>query len=830
MDPNDHHASNTTQSLRGEVIITPTQHAQQLLAMDQDEGFAHSSWGVEAEVGNWTEDVDEDAMAPNGSEVSGNANGEAGAASTPLEPHLKGMTTGYKQMYSGKEDKRGRFIWQTEIPKDLGKPAEGAESEKWAIIVRRIRVYNDPKKVLSLHSIVVQSPFVKEILEKVLDGYPGVTAALKRLEFSGRFEPLVHRWPALRDAITDLEKQRVEGDATAEKRLQHAKLLDDLLVEEFSEIQESMADMRKNGVITFQHLWIIFHPNSLIFARHEGQDRALRLQTSQYGVDRNNQPVFWLTCAHMDFDGQRWGTQKLNLSISSFEGTRRVNGLAAFPIELHDRCEEIRTRLIERGAKVEALAGSHFRNYNGVGWRISPHTGGKEKHTVKGRIVIDPFGFNRFQPDYAVYVTPLSSPIIIPPIGGLSHRARRTHGRAAVALADDTIFPSYVDPTYNLDEDVDDGGMPADGFFDEEDKVQRHPALTEDQKLCCTPMVRGYALKEKQWLSFFVNAVSDIPFNERAFSSLNLPKNQKELILGFTSVKQSYRSQFDDVIEGKGKGIIILLSGPPGVGKTLTAESVAEQMKVPLYIMAAGDLGLDPRTVEIKLQDVMSMCSRWGAILLLDEADIFLEERSLHELERNKLVSIFLRVLEYFEGIMFLTTNRVSTFDAAFQSRIHISLEYPALDKKSRKAIWENFLKQHDVAQAILRNKPPAALAGTAKSQPTKKRAADASPATDGLAYTDADKDQEKEDAETEAEDHHKLTLPHQMSEKDINKLADLKLNGRQIKNILKTAQLLSIYKQEPLSYAHVDTVVDTTQHLHKASSASDQARGAVYS
>ncbi|KAK5023013.1 hypothetical protein LTR16_012389, partial [Cryomyces antarcticus] len=139
---------------------------------------------------------------------------------------------------------------------------------------------------------------------------------------------------------------------------------------------------------------------------------------------------------------------------------------------------------------------------------------------------------------------------------------------------------------------------------------------------------------------------------------LVLPSNQKELILGFTQSQQSLRSTFDDVIEGKGRGIILLLSGPPGVGKTLTAESVAEEMKVPLYMMSAGDLGLDPRNVESKLQGILEMCTRWNAILLLDEADVFLEQRSLHELERNKLVSVFLRILEYYEGIMFLTTNR----------------------------------------------------------------------------------------------------------------------------------------------------------------------------
>ena len=53
--------------------------------------------------------------------------------------------------------------------------------------------------------------------------------------------------------------------------------------------------------------------------------------------------------------------------------------------------------------------------------------------------------------------------------------------------------------------------------------------------------------------------MQEIQFSDRAFDSLVLPQNQKELILGFTSTQQSYRSQFDDVIEGKGRGIILLL-------------------------------------------------------------------------------------------------------------------------------------------------------------------------------------------------------------------------------------------------------------------------------
>jgi len=211
-------------------------------------------------------------------------------------------------------------------------------------------------------------------------------------------------------------------------------------------------------------------------------------------------------------------------------------------------------------------------------------------------------------------------------------------------------------------------------------------------------------------------------------------------------------------------------SGPPGVGKTLTAESVAEEMKVPLYMMSAGDLGLDPRGVENTLKDILEMCTRWDAILLLDEADVFLEQRSLHELERNKLVTIFLRVLEYYEGILFLTTNRVNTFDAAFQSRIHISLDYPELSKESRAMIWKSFIE--------------------------------ASP------------------------------LESRITDNQLTELSRLRMNGRQIKNVLKTAQLLARRKSENkfIEYDHIKTVLDVTQHLHNSTQETDRQRSAIFS
>ena len=79
---------------------------------------------------------------------------------------------------------------------------------------------------------------------------------------------------------------------------------------------------------------------------------------------------------------------------------------------------------------------------------------------------------------------------------------------------------------------------------------------------------------------------------------------------------------------------------------------------------------------------------------ILDEADVFMERRSSHEITRNGLVSVFLRKLKYCEGIMFLTTNRVSEFDEAILTRIHLMLRFDELDSNARKNIWKTFLNR----------------------------------------------------------------------------------------------------------------------------------------
>ncbi|KAF3013794.1 hypothetical protein E8E14_011088 [Neopestalotiopsis sp. 37M] len=147
-----------------------------------------------------------------------------------------------------------------------------------------------------------------------------------------------------------------------------------------------------------------------------------------------------------------------------------------------------------------------------------------------------------------------------------------------------------------------------------------------------------------------------------------------------------------DFVPGKGQGLCALMFGPPGVGKTLTAEAIAEKSRLPLYLLNASDLGTKPREMEKSLSLALECCTLWKAILLLDEADIFLTTRSLENLERNELVSVFLRHLERYKGVLFLTTNRIQVLDPAFQSRVDIFLAYKDLDSAARKEVWRNLL------------------------------------------------------------------------------------------------------------------------------------------
>ncbi|KAH8879789.1 ATPase [Thozetella sp. PMI_491] len=633
------------------------------------------------------------SSAPNeAAEVNGHATNGAAKTDTapPQEPAVPaGSVSSVKNIYKSDKDSNGHWTWVDKYPEDAEEAAENEETAKFAVIVRNTKS-QDSRKKLEADSIVVQSPWLKDALAEILEDYPGVACQLRRLVFEAPFGPFVHRWAEFRKYM-----QRPDLDATTKE---HLTILHDILTYEIGDTIKAFEDYVLNGVITFEHLWMIFQPGSVVLSAHKGPLSAFELEETEY-MENNCGKFLALRCDCVDYGGKNFGRARETIKVPEFLGAKKITGLNAFPWAFHEDKEAIQAALIKRGQLFERLAGHHYKAYNGIAitW---DREGNEVPIQVTGRIVVDIGSFNRFSPYRTRYLSDWNPK-------DLARLA--AHRKANILSSSETL-----------------------------NMAPFHHMLARSR-------TRGYSLKLKKWLDFYVENVTEIEWNTNAFDTLVLPEDQKELILAF-SESQLQGSSFDDVISGKGKGVICLLSGPPGVGKTLTAEAVAENLRVPLHTLSSGDLGSQPWEVESGLSRILELVARWNAILLLDECDVFLESRSTHDLERNKVVSIFLRTLEYYEGILFLTTNRVDNIDAAFQSRIHVSLEYPDLTAASRRQIWRNFLQSK--------------------------------------------------------------TLKCDFSEKDLDELSQLQLNGRQIKNILKTAQLLAARKKSILQRSFIDTVL----------------------
>ncbi|KAI8286295.1 hypothetical protein K4K60_000609 [Colletotrichum sp. SAR11_57] len=380
--------------------------------------------------------------------------------------------------------------------------------------------------------------------------------------------------------------------------------------------------------------------------------------------------------------------------------------------------------------------------------RYEPRSGGSVVFALKcverrqiehGRIIIDGESYCRYEYQAAPHLKKLRDPTAEEEkLGALKGRMKGRRGSFGLP---------YSPPRRGRMRYVESATA---GLANEADKE-----LTANQRELASPMVRGFDLTSKKWGLFFIDSVTEVEWNEGAFDQLVLPHDYKTIVRAFVEAQMSSASGFDDIIRGKGQGIIMLLSGEPGVGKTLTAESMAEAMKKPLYAMSAGELGITADDVEDSLRRVLEMCTKWQAVLLLDECDIFLEKRRASDLQRNQIVSVFLRLLEYYKGVMLLTTNRVEAFDPAFESRIHLTINYPALDFDSRLHVWKVFIDCRK-------------LDATGALEPRQFR----------------------------------------LEEEDFKALAKLELNGREIKNVVKTASLLAVRDGAPLGIEHVRAVL----------------------
>ncbi|KAK4610520.1 hypothetical protein CLAFUW4_14220 [Fulvia fulva] len=565
-----------------------------------------------------------------------------------------------------------------------------------------VRYMDQSKKFVQKTSLQVNSQHLKDVLKSTIRKFPGVSFQTKEITIDAPYRVLFHYKSELEDAGEKLEAEAKD----------HLDFLLDFIDEQFHDTIEESENLLERGLISYPLLWTILRPDTTeIYAPVFGQNRAYSLQSYAYSCDP---PGLGPRMEYVDFDGDDMGTRCATRLIPAFAGTEKIVDLPAYPLVYHPSPAALRKQLIERGRQFEKLAGMSFHCYSGIAFEQGPR--GMSRYNIDGRVVVDTKIFHRLEADYAFGVDAFKS----------EEDKRKKRRRIQDEGDDGENQELSLDLVPKEELDID--------------------PLTDEQCMRANAMVRGFSFAEKRWLDFFVDKLLDAAWNPNCFEQLVLPQTQKDLVQALVANHVQQRNDFDDIVKGKGKGLIMVLHGPPGVGKTLTAETVAEFTRRPLYMVSSGDLGTNSSTLDDRLTRILDMASTWKAVLLIDEADLFLERRSLHDMERNSLVSIFLRVLEYYEGILFLTSNRVNTFDDAFKSRIHVPLKYNDLTVDSRKQIWKNFLG--------------------------------------------------------------KMESGVHVDEDGYDSLAQAEINGRQIKNVIRTAKSLAQFQKQKLDNEKLEQVI----------------------
>ncbi|KAI3016352.1 hypothetical protein CBS147353_10146 [Aspergillus niger] len=426
---------------------------------------------------------------------------------------------------------------------------------------------------------------------------------------------------------------------------------------------------------TFPMLWLLFKPGETVYMESGGQLSAYVVQYMQVdrtllsSTSRKFTHPYIIQLWNLDFNGTFVGRRSRTVTIAHFDGERQVTSLKIFPGHFIDRQDNGKTR-----KHLEDLGQKWYELLQGKQVFYSGEFLGPSKRQYQGRIYVDPASY------FAQHEYTAPDICEVEDMGdGLAKclceecRGWKPHP-----------LPDFRWAAYDL----------LDPRVDKDLELPQSPEGAHHRYLLCSRVLYGLVLKSRTWEELNVAYCQEPKVNRRAIDSLVMPEARKEMIRAlvqkYTDPTPDKRSKSwgADFIENKGEGQIFLLHGSPGVGKTFTA---AEYTGRALLSLTVGDIGTDEVVMEKQLSKWFTLAEQWGAVMLIDEADVYLERRQITDLKRNSLVSVFLRCIEYYRGILFLTTNRVGHFDDAFISRIHVVIRYDNLSEENRRTIWEQF-------------------------------------------------------------------------------------------------------------------------------------------
>ncbi|KAI1422893.1 P-loop containing nucleoside triphosphate hydrolase protein [Xylaria sp. FL1777] len=579
------------------------------------------------------------------------------------------------------------------VPEPFAEHSSQSDDSAYALVIKRTFQQGHPKKT----NLTVSSPHVLKAFRDVIRSYdPVVSDFNSPLSLQSPFSMLVHYWDELdeyRKALCHTEGRK------------HLDLLFEFMDHELKSDRNHALKMIQKGQISFKYAWLIYRAGEILYKEFMGEPWLLVCKKAVYEDHPENGAYLEIHAVYTDHNGNTVGDAAHVVKLwqrTTFpqESPVAITGLNIYPRKFALAGDSLERRLKTRGDKFLALKDSSTFRYDGLAEWLKP-------------------------PPYDFY-----DPV-------------------------DCKFRGVWLPYTEMGRVI----LDRKTFGEEQHMSRMNIKLAEPKPWLCPPYTLGFSLGRKRWVRLLVQNIHDPGWIPNTWDALVLPEKEKTLLRSLVT-SHEYSDNPRDQMQQKGKGLVVLLHGTPGSGKTLTAEVAAEASKKALVATSIGELSQTSNILsgsqdfEKELKKFLQYATIWQAIVLLDEADVFLEARTDNSADRNALVATFLKELEYFSGIVFLTTNRVNSFDKAMKSRIHLALGYTTPDANVRRQIWLRYLS----------------------TVPAKKSAIKAKEVVDQLVAAE--------------------------------------LNGREIANAVNTACTMARFERQPLALKHLETVLEVRKRF----------------
>ncbi|KAI0535190.1 P-loop containing nucleoside triphosphate hydrolase protein [Xylaria digitata] len=536
------------------------------------------------------------------------------------------------------------------IPKQRNDIRKAPKYDYYAIVLRRTWVPRRRISALARIELEIQLEELCQALWKIVTNtYEGTDLNSFPIKINCPFSELFF----YRDEIKALADDK-EGDGIV---CHQAQVLYEFVTIN-SLISSILFDYEKyydQGQVVSDILWTIYPPNSILVVK-VGMIQECWV-CRNVSIKNTGFSLYWIIDGfRVGYNGSSLGTVRQTFYIPmTTVGVCKISDLPIVPLEKYTGRDALKEKLLRRATKMQQMIGDDFssfssQHYTGIAWRrefseyyaeFNPLPDAKRAQgQARGQVEnidIEPMGMQSSGSDdepakKEIFFDPeLEDPLASRPFSG------------SVAIEESSESELYC--ISNLLRVV----------------TEVFHVSEESFKLPFPALVPAFSLRNKEWWWLITDNLRDVNWNAAAFGSLQLEPNKKDLVQSLVRGHKHKSIMFDDVMSGKGQGLIFLFHGKPGLGKTFTAESVAEDLNRPLYSISGRELSTDVAALEEKLNEIFDLAKRWDAVSLLDEADVLLCKRNSQEMDRNAIVA----------GVLILTTNRKQDFDDASKSRIH---------------------------------------------------------------------------------------------------------------------------------------------------------------